>query len=99
MKTQFPFYSRGLENSRKIHITVVLLAVLLPCIPVIAVLSTGGYVTALNPLIICPIKNPDTGYFSYGFILSVITAIGAPLLIITFIITIKVTCAFHSMVV
>ena len=90
MKTQFLFYSRGLEKSKTIHITVVRLAVLLHCIPVIAAFSTGGYMTALHPQILCIAKNTDTAYFSFEFVLSVITAIGGPLLVITFMITIKV---------
>ena len=90
MKIQFPFYSRGLDKSKTIHLTVVLLAVLLPCIPVTAAFSTGGYLTAIYPLLLCYIKNPDAAYFSFAFMLSVIAAIGVPLLIITFMTTVKV---------
>ena len=93
VKTQFPFYFRGIgEKIRAIHLTVILLAVLLPCIPVIAAFSTGGYSTALYPQAVCFIKNPDAAYYSFAFMFSVIIAIGGPLLIINFITTIKVLC-------
>ena len=90
MKTQFPAYSRGLDKSKTLHLTVVLLAVLLPCIPVTAAFSTGGYLTTIYPQLVCLIKNPDAAYFSFAFMMSVITAIGVPLLIITFSTAIKV---------
>ena len=92
MKTQFPFYSRGIQRkSKAIHLTVVLLAVLLPCIPVIAAVSTGGYLTALYPQPVCFAKNPDAAYYSFAFVYSTIVASGGPLLIIMFMTTIKVS--------
>ena len=94
MKTQFPFYSRGLEKSKTIHLTVVLLAVLLPCIPVIVAFLTGGYLTSLYPQNVCFMKNPDAAYYSFALILSIICAIGGPLWFITFVTAVKVTCEF-----
>ena len=90
VKTQFPFYSRGVESSRIVHLTVVLLAVLLPCTPVIAAVSTGGYLTALYPQVVCLPKNPDVAYYSIAVMINVIGATGGPLLIIAFMTTIKV---------
>ena len=84
VKTEFPFYSKAIENSRIVHLIVVILAVLLPCIPVIAAVSTGGYLTAIYPQPVCFTKNPDAAYYSFALILCFICAIGGPLLIITF---------------
>ena len=89
-KLQFPLQSRGLEENKIIHLIVVFLAALVPCIPVIAAFSTGGYNTVIYPQILCLIKNPDAAYYSFAMLIGVIDAIGVPLLIIAFLIAVKV---------
>ena len=89
-KLQFPLQSRGLEKNKIIHLIVVFLAALVPCIPVIAAFLTGGYNTPMYPQFLCFIKNADAAYYSFAMLLAVINAIGAPLLIIAFLIAIKV---------
>ena len=91
-KLQFPLQSRGLEKNKIIHLIVVLLAALVPCIPVIASFLTGGYNTLIYPHILCLMKNADAAYYSFAMLLAVINAIGVPLLIIAFFIAIKVRC-------
>ena len=90
VKLQFPLHSRGLEGSKMIHFIVVLLAVLVPCIPVIAAFSTGGYSTAIYPQTVCLMKDPDAAYYSFALTLAIINGISVPLLIISFMIVIKV---------
>ena len=90
MKLQFPIFSRGLASSKRIHSVVVLLALLVPCIPVIAAFSTGGYSTAIYPQVVCFMKDPDAAYYSFSLILAIINGIGVPLLIISFLTAIKV---------
>ena len=89
LKTQFPLNFRNLEKSRLIHLVVVLLAVLLPCIPVTAGFATGGYLVPIYPVIVCFMKNPVAAY-SFTFVMTVISAIGGPMLIIAFSTAIKV---------
>ena len=99
MKLQFPSFSlsRGLASSKMIHFIVVLLAVLVPCIPVIAAFSTGGYSTAIYPQVACFMKDSDAAYYSFSLMLAIINGIGVPLLIISFLTAIKVylTCLQH----
>eukprot|EP00731_Ephydatia_muelleri_P026169 Em0018g269a len=72
-----------------IHLIVVLLAGLVPCIPVIAAFSTGGYSTAMYPQSVCFIKNPDAAYYSFALMLAIFNGINMPLLIISFMIVVK----------
>ena len=90
VKVQFPLHSRGLEGSKMIHLIVVLLAVLVPCIPVIAAFSTGGYSTAMYPQSVCFITDPDAAYYSFALMLAIFNGFNMPLLIISFMIVVKV---------
>ena len=84
MKLQFPIFSRGIEGSKMLHLTILLQAILVPCIPVIAAFSTGGLYTPIYPEVVCTMKNLDAKYYYFSFILIIINAIGIPLLIISF---------------
>ena len=90
LKTQFPLHLRNLEKSRLVRLVVVLLAVLLPCIPITTGFATGGYSVSIYPLVVCFIKNQIAAYYSFAFVITVISAIGVPMLIIAFSTAIKV---------
>ena len=90
MSCQFPLHLRNLEKSRPVHLVVILLAVLLPCIPVTTGFATGGYSVPIYPVAVCFMKSPVAAYYSFAFVLIVIYAIGVPMLIIAFSTTIKV---------
>ena len=90
LKTQFPFHLRHFEKSRLVHLVVIILAVLLPCIPVTTGFATGGYLVPIYPVVVCFIKNSVAAYYSFAFMSIVISAIGVPMLIIAFSIAIKV---------
>ena len=90
LKTQFPLHLRNFEKSRLVHLVVVLLAVLLPCIPITTGFATGGYLVPIYPVVVCFIKNSDAAYYSFAFVITVISAIGVPMLIIAFSVAIKV---------
>ena len=90
MKMQFPLHFRGFEKSKLIHLAVILVAVLLPCIPVIAAFSTEGFLTCTYPQVVCLMKNQDAHYYSFALVITVIICIGGPLLYISYLIIIKV---------
>ena len=57
-------YHERLGHMKYIHIAVVLVGLLLPSIPVIAALSTGGFITTFSPLY-CTAKNMDANFYSF----------------------------------
>ena len=97
LKTQFPLHLRHFEKSRLVHLVVVLLAVLLPCIPVATGFATGGYSVPIYPVVVCFIKNQVAAYYSFAFVITVIVAIGVPMLIIAFSTAIKVITQRYKM--
>ena len=97
LKMQFPLNFRNLEKRRLIHLIVILLAVVLPWIPVSIGFATGGYLVPIYPVIVCFIKNQVAAYYSFAFVMTVIIAIGAPMLIIAFSTAIKVIIQWYKM--
>ena len=90
-KVKFPFHSRLIDYHTKcIHLGVVLLAVSIPCVPVIVAFSTGGFLSLGYPQLVCVIRNSDAEHFSFVLPFSLIIATGITLLVMVFATIIKV---------
>ena len=87
---KFPFHSKQLKKQRMIHILVVLLAVVLPTIPVIVSFTTGGFVISNYPPLVCISKSSDAAYYTLALPISIIIAMGASLLFLLLLAVIKV---------
>ena len=87
---RFPFHANKNLRTKPIHVAMVLLALLLPTIPVIASFSTGGFVINGNPPTLCVSRSSDAAYYSLVLPISIIMATGVSLLVMVIIIVIKV---------
>ena len=90
---KFPFHSRAFKASgrfRYIHIIIVIVALLLPGMPVVAAFATGGYVFPGEPHLVCLGRDRDATFYSLILPVSVIVAVGVSLLIIILWIIVKV---------
>ena len=84
---KFPFQAHNFKVTGKmkyLHITVVLLALILPIIPVAVVLGTGGYTFARFTPIICSAQNTDAAFYAVIIPVGVMLALGITLLILLF---------------
>lgn len=82
---RFPFHARKYKNNgtnKFLYAAVLVPAFVLPTVPAIAGFATGGFTIRQFPPTLCVMNN---GYALYGTVIvpmSVMTAIGAPLLIL-----------------
>ena len=95
----FPLYNRELDVSGKIkyiHITMVLLGLILPCVPVAVTFGTGGFAFGDTrfPPIICFGRDRGATVYSLTIAESVLVATGISLLIAVFWKLIKVKFLF-----
>ena len=93
---KFPFHAKRFEKSRMIHLLVVLLALVVPTIPVIASFSTGGFINSNYPPRLCVSKSREAAYYTIVLPSSIILATGTSLLVIVLIIIIKVTSSNNT---
>ena len=90
-KVALPFESRLIElYSKRLHLGVVLVAVTLPCFPIIVAFSTGGFLSIGYPQLVCVFKNSNAEHYSYTLPYSVIIATGISLLVVVATIIFKV---------
>ena len=99
----FPLYNRELDISGKIkyiHITMVLLGLILPCVPVAVTFGTGGFALRDTrfPPIICFGRDRGATVYSLTIAESVLVATGISLLIVVFwkIIMVTFLCSYSS---
>ena len=84
-KIKFPFHAKQYEKRHIIHVLVVLLAVVLPTIPIIVSFRTGGFVISNHPPLVC-----DAAYYPLALPISIIIATGTSLLFLVLVAVIKV---------
>ena len=90
-KIRFPFHAKLIEtNAKFFHITVLLLGLGIPLIPIVAGFSTGGFVVDHFPPLICVTRSADAAYYTLALPVSVIIAIGTSLLALVLITIAKV---------
>ena len=89
-KIKFPFHARQYEKKKIIHVLVVLLAVVLPTIPVIVSFSTGGFVIGSHPPSFCVSKSSDAAYYTLALPMSIMGATGVSLIFMVLVTVIKV---------
>ena len=89
-KIRFPLRAKQYEKKKIIHLFVVLLAVVLPIIPVIASFTTGGFVIGNHPPLFCISRSSDAAYYTLALPISIIGATGISLLFLLLVTLIKV---------
>ena len=95
----FPIHMQQLHASGKIkyiHITMVLLGLIVPCVPVAVTFGTGGFALrdTVFPPIICLGRDRGATVYSLTIAESILVATGISLLIIVFQKFIKVKCSW-----
>ena len=91
-KIRFPFHARSFETSHRIkyvHITMVIVGLLLPALPVIvtfaiAARDSRGFGLIRFPPILCSGLQRDATFYSLVLPINILLAVGIPLLIIIF---------------
>ena len=84
---QFPLHSQSFRmahGTKYIHLTCVVLALVLPLVPVLANEFKGGYTMSRFPPILCIGTNADATLYSLVLPLDIILGVGLNLLIIIF---------------
>ena len=89
-KIRFPFHAKRFEKRLIIHVLVVLLALLLPTVPVIASFTTGGFISSNQPPLLCVSRSSNAIYYTFALPISVITATGTLLLVLVLVTVVKV---------
>ena len=83
-KVQFPFHSRYWDDIGRIkyvHAACVLLALLLPVIPPIAISLNGGFIMPRFPPIVCVGRKADATFYSFILPITIMLAVGTTLLL------------------
>ena len=86
-KINFPLNAKAVESAHRIkyvHITMVLLALVLPFIPVIAAFATTGFVLSQFPSILCLGSNTNASFYSLVLPIQLLLQVGIALLIAIF---------------
>ena len=84
---RFPFQAHNFKVTGKmkyLHITVVLLGLILPIIPVAVALGTGGFTLNRLPPIICSARSSDATFYAVALPVGFMLALGITLLILLF---------------
>ena len=91
-KIRFPFHARSFETAHRIkyiHITMVIVGLVLPTLPVIVTFTAGnpssrGFGLTRFPPILCTSLQRDPTFYSLVLPINILIAIGVPLVIIIF---------------
>ena len=91
-KIRFPFHARSFETAHRIkyiHITMVIVGLVLPTLPVIVAFTAGnpstrGFGLTRFPPILCTSLQSDPTFYSLVLPINIVLAIGVPLLIVLF---------------
>ena len=89
-KIRFPFHARHYENKKIIHILVVVLAIVLPTIPVIVSFITVGFVIGNHPPSFCVSRSSEAAYYTVALPINIIGAIGTSQIFLILVIVFKV---------
>ena len=84
---KFPLHSRSFKKNNRmkyIHLTYVVLALLLPLVPVFMNAFKGGYTMGRNPPILCTGSDAGANFYSLVLPINIILGIGTNLLIVIF---------------
>ena len=87
---RFPIHAKRFETSRRVkyfHITMVVVGLVLPTLPVIVTFTTGdpsGFGMTRFPPILCTGLQKDSTFYSLVLPINILMIIGIPLLIIIF---------------
>lgn len=86
-RIKFPIHSRSFEIKKRIkyiHIAAVVLAFILPAVPLVVFALTGGYEIAAFPPRFCWPRSQDSFFYSINLPIIIALQIGAPLLLTIF---------------
>ena len=96
---KFPFQAHKFDVTGKtkyLHLTVVVLGLTLPWIPVIVAFATGGFAIGRFPPVTCFGKNRDGSFYGLVVPLAIADATGLTLLLLIFWIIFKVRLAIEN---
>ena len=96
---QFPFHSRSFKAANRtkyVHVIMVVIALILPLVPVISCAVIGGYTITSFPPILCTGSDADATFYSLVLPITIILGIGASLLVLIFwaVHKVKTNCVF-----
>ena len=80
----FPFHANAqqrLNHLKYIHATIVVLALLLPFVPVTASLATQGFVIGIFPPLLCQSRSVDVAFYTLVVPVTFLAAIGISMLL------------------
>ena len=83
---KWPFHSKRFNTSRKIkylHITLILVGLVLPMLPVLVVGLRGGFTITSSPPILCSGVDVHSNFWAVIFPMSIMLGIGTSMLICT----------------
>ena len=83
----FPFRTRTIQAAgrcRHVHISMVVIGLAVPCVPVIVSLVKGGH-ASLSPSILCSPKDGAAAFYPLVLPISVLLATGISLLVLMFV--------------
>ena len=86
-KVLFPLHSKSFETAHRtkyIHMIMVVLALLIPLIPVITSEVKGGYTMTRFPPFLCTGSDADATFYSLVLPITIILATGASILVFIF---------------
>ena len=87
-------YHERVGHMKYIHTAVVLAGLLLPSIPVIVVLATGGFMTTYSPLA-CIAKDVDAFFYSFILPIDIVITFTMTILVLIFWIIVKESNMCH----
>ena len=91
---RFPVHAKIFKNKRHfryVHLIMLGVAIILPCIPLVAVLTTGGCRLASFPPFQCFARNNNVIYYTFILPASIMMATGITLIILILRVLIHVT--------
>ena len=92
---RFPFQAHKFDATGKtkcLHLTVILLGLMVPCFPVIVLLSTGGFTFLAFPPLLCSVAESRSASFYVSLLpVGIVDAAGFSLLLLIFLIVYRVS--------
>ena len=80
---KFPIQAKNFSNKHQyVHFVMLVLVIVLPCIPLAAVLATGGSILASFPPFQCFARNSDVTYYTFILPASIMMGTGIALIIL-----------------
>ena len=80
-KVIFPFHSNKPHHIKYIHVGIVVLAILVPFVPVAVSLATGGFIIKSFPPLLCVPRRVEVTFYTLALPISILMAVGIVMLL------------------